>query len=290
MSTKPIKLVILSGLSGSGKTIALHTLEDSGYYCVDNLPVGLLQAYVDNMQNKKPALYDLLAVSIDARSGVNEMKDFEKVITRIKESTVEAQIIFLSTDTKVLLARFSETRRKHPLSRKGLPLVESILLEKSILSPIYQHADLHLDTTNFNIHQLRKEITNRVMPSNTQKLALLFQSFGFKHGTPTDTDFIFDVRCLPNPHWEPRIREYKGTDQPVIDFLEQHQDVADMYQQIHDFVATWIPKFEAENRSYVTVSIGCTGGHHRSVYLAEKLSKAFKKQRQNITLRHRELS
>lgn len=288
--TKKMKLIILSGLSGSGKTIALHTLEDSGYYCVDNLPVALLHSYVFNMQAKKPALYDLIAVSIDARCGVEEMKEFDTVLKSIKDAGIDTEVIFLTTDTKILLSRFSETRRKHPLSRKGLPLIEAIHLEKSILKSIYKHADLLIDTTHLNVHQLRKQVTQRVTNEGEQKLALLFQSFGFKHGTPTDTDFIFDVRCLPNPHWETSIREYTGKDQPVIDFLEQHQDVEDMYQSIANFISDWIPKFEAENRSYVTVSIGCTGGHHRSVYLTERLGASFQKLRQNVTIRHKELS
>ncbi len=289
LMSNTMKLIILSGLSGSGKTVALHTLEDSGYYCVDNLPVALLQTYVFNMQAKDPIISDLIAVSIDARSGRTEMEEFEFVLKSIKATGLQIEIIFLTSDTKILLSRFSETRRKHPLSRKGLPLTEAIDLEKDILKPIYQNADLLIDTTDLNVHQLRKRITQRVAEADNQKLALLFQSFGFKHGTPTDTDFIFDVRCLPNPHWEPSIREFTGQDEPVIKFLETHQDVEDMYQSIATFMTEWIPKFEAENRSYVTVSIGCTGGHHRSVYLTERLAATFKKQRSNVTIRHKEL-
>ncbi|MBL7005351.1 MAG: RNase adapter RapZ [Gammaproteobacteria bacterium] len=286
---KQQKLVILSGLSGSGKTIALHTLEDAGYYCVDNLPAGLLQAYVDNMQKRKPALFDLIAVSIDARSGVNDMIEFESVIHKIKDSGINTEVIFLTTETKVLLSRFSETRRKHPLSRKGLPLIEAIHLEKNILKNIFHQADLLLDTSELNVHDLRKQIASRVTPENSQKLALLFQSFGFKHGTPTDTDFIFDVRCLPNPHWDINLREFTGQQEPVIDFLSKQPEVNEMFVSIKDFIRQWIPKFEAENRSYVTVSIGCTGGHHRSVYLAERLGSYFQQQRENVTIRHREL-
>lgn len=288
--TNKTKLIILSGLSGSGKTIALHTLEDTGYYCVDNLPVALLHAYVFNMQAKKPDSHEKIAVSIDARSGIEEMKEFEVVLNTIKAAGFDTEIIYLTTNTKTLLSRFSETRRKHPLSRKGLPLKEAISLEKHILNSIYQHADLLIDTSDLNVHQLRKQIIQRVTDENEQKLALLFQSFGFKHGTPTDTDFIFDVRCLPNPHWEPSIREFTGRDKPVIKFLEKHQDVEDMYQSIAKFLTDWIPKFEAENRSYVTISIGCTGGHHRSVYLIERLGTTFKNIRKNVTIRHKELS
>jgi len=284
------KLIILSGLSGSGKTIALHTLEDAGFYCVDNLPIALLQAYVFNMQAKRSAVSDLIAVSIDARSGLEETNEFDVVLKSIKSTGIAVEIIYLTTDTKILLSRFSETRRKHPLSSQDLPLSEAIHLEKNILQNIYQHADLLIDTTDLNVHQLRKQITQRVSDENEQKLALLFQSFGFKHGTPTDTDFMFDVRCLPNPHWEPSIREYTGKDAPVIEFLEKHQDVEDMYQSIASFIGQWIPKFEAENRSYVTISIGCTGGHHRSVYLTEKLGAAFQKTRTNVTIRHKQLS
>lgn len=290
MSRKQKKLIILSGLSGSGKTIALHTLEDAGYYCVDNLPVGLLDAYVENMQKSKPPLYDLIAVSIDARSGVKDMSHFNDMLSSIKKSGIDTQIIFLSTNSNILLSRFSETRRKHPLSRKGLPLIEAIHLEKNILKPIYENADLIIDTSDFNVHQLRKNIHDRVTPEGSQKLAVLIQSFGFKYGTPTDTDFMFDVRCLTNPHWEPSIKEFTGQEAPIIEFLEKQEDVKAMYQSIESFILQWIPKFESENRSYITVSIGCTGGRHRSVYLSERLSRAIKKYRSNVTLRHRELA
>lgn len=287
---KSLKLIILSGLSGSGKTIALHTLEDSGYYCVDNLPVSLLQTYVFKMQSKKRILNDMIAVSIDARSDVEDMREFDTVLKRIKSSGIDTEIIFLTADSKILLSRFSETRRKHPLSRQGLTLLEAIKLEKNVLKPLYENADLLLDTTLLNVHQLRKQITERISDESDKKLALLIQSFGFKHGTPTDTDFIFDVRCLPNPHWEPSIREYTGLEKPVIEYLEKQQDVQDMYASIHKFLMDWIPKFEAENRSYVTVSIGCTGGRHRSVYLTEKLGSEFQKDRSNVTIRHKQLS
>lgn len=289
MAKKQQKLIILSGLSGSGKTIALHTLEDAGFYCIDNLPVGLLGAYIENFKTSKPAIYDLIAVSIDARSGINDMLGFDDAIEKIKNTGVNLEIIYLTTDTKILLSRFSETRRKHPLTRKGLPLIEAIHLEKNILKNIFSKADLLIDTTGLNIHQLRKQISSRVLAENQKKLALLFQSFGFKHGTPTDTDFIFDVRCLPNPHWEPTLRESTGRDQTVIDYLESHEDVKQMFDSIQSFVSQWVGKFEAENRSYVTVSIGCTGGRHRSVYLTEKLGRYFKQKLDNVSVRHREL-
>ncbi len=283
-----MKLVIVSGLSGSGKTIALHTLEDAGYFCVDNLPVGLLSDFITSMKNNKPAIYDLLAVAVDARCNVQDMEHFENIVSEIKALDVEVEIIFLTSKIDKLLTRFNETRRKHPLSRKGLPLVEAIHLERSILKIISSNADLTIDTSELNVHDLRHIINNRILPDNSETMAILIQSFGFKHGLPADTDFMFDVRCLPNPHWEGHLRPYTGKDAPVIEYLESFPSVADMENSILDFMRHWIPCFEKEGRSYMTVSIGCTGGQHRSVYLTQKIASELQKTRSNVSLRHRE--
>ncbi|MCP4432699.1 MAG: RNase adaptor protein RapZ, partial [Gammaproteobacteria bacterium] len=192
-----MKLVIVSGLSGSGKTVALRTLEDAGYFCVDNLPIGLLGNFIDTTIFEKPPLYDMIAVAIDARSGIDNMSKFEEVVGQIKSLKFKTEILFLTADTTKLVSRFSETRRKHPLSRRGLPLVEAIHLEQKLLKNIYANADLIIDTTSLNIHQLRRSIVNRLLPDIGTKLAILVQSFGFKHGLPNDTDFVFDLRCLP---------------------------------------------------------------------------------------------
>lgn len=284
-----MKLVIVSGLSGSGKTIALHTLEDAGYLCVDNLPVGLLSDFVATMQNNKPTLYDLIAVAVDARCDIDDMAHFENIIKEIKALAVDVEILFLTSNVDKLLTRFNETRRKHPLSRNGLPLVEAIQLERSILISISSNADLTIDTSDLNVHQLRDIIHNRLMQDNAKTMTILIQSFGFKHGLPADTDFMFDVRCLPNPHWETHLRPLSGKDKLVIEYLQSFPQVQEMEKSIVEFMSTWIPCFEKEGRSYMTVSIGCTGGQHRSVYLSQKISDELQKiPGTSISLRHRE--
>ena len=285
-----MKLVIVSGLSGSGKTVALHTMEDSGYFCVDNLPLGLLPNFVDTMFKSKPALYDLVAIAIDARSGIDEIEHFDENIRLIKSRITSVEILFLTSDIKKLLNRFSETRRKHPLSRTGLPLIEAINLEREILKNIYANADLIIDTSSFNVHQLRQTIIKRILPDSGSELAILVQSFGFKSGLPVDTDFVFDVRCLPNPHWENQLRAQNGQDKAVIEYLEGFKEVSDMVESINQFLSTWVPCFEKENRSYMTISIGCTGGQHRSVYLVEKIAEQLTSNRYNASVRHRDLT
>lgn len=285
-----MKLVIVSGLSGSGKTVALRTLEDSGYFCVDNLPVALLGNFIDTTVLARPSLYDLIAVAIDARSGVDDMHRLEEAVDHIKSLNIKTEILFLTSDNKKLVSRFSETRRKHPLSRSGLPLLEAIHMEQNLLQNIYANADLIIDTTSLNVHQLRRTIIQRLLPDTGAELAILVQSFGFKHGLPNDTDFVFDLRCLPNPHWESELRNLTGRDQAVIDYLEGYSEVIAMYDSLIDFFKTWIPSFEQENRSYMTISIGCTGGQHRSVYMAEKIAGSLQLSRYNASVHHRDLA
>jgi UPF0042 nucleotide-binding protein len=285
-----MRLVVVSGLSGSGKTVALHSLEDSGAYCVDNLPLGLLTSFVNRMLEAKPRIYQDVTVAIDARSGAEELARFPDILDEVRAKGVEVMVVFLSAEVETLLRRFSETRRKHPLSRRGLPLVEAIHVERTLLGPVLSSADLVVDTTRLNVHQLRAVMMERIEGAKADQMALLFQSFGYKHGLPTDTDFVFDVRCLPNPHWESQLRPQSGLDPPVAAFLEQHQSVERMFEQIRDFLSEWIPMFEAENRAYMTVSIGCTGGQHRSVYLVERLAKTFRQERDGVSVRHRELN
>ena len=284
-----MKLVIVSGLSGSGKTVALRTLEDAGYFCVDNLPVDLIGGFIETTITSKPSLYDMIAVAIDARSGVEDIHRLEESVAQIKSLNIKTEILFLTSDTKKLVSRFSETRRKHPLSRRGLPLVEAIHLEQNLLQNVYANADLIIDTTSLNVHELRRKIIERLLPDTGAELAILVQSFGFKHGLPNDTDYVFDVRCLPNPHWENDLRLLTGRDKPVIEYLESYSEVEDMYNSIIDFLLTWIPSFEKENRSYMTISIGCTGGQHRSVYLVEKIANALQQARHTASVHHRDL-
>jgi len=284
-----MKLVIVSGLSGSGKTVALHTLEDSGFYCIDNLPLGMLPELVDTMLNTRPQLYDMVAVAIDARSGVDKSSRFDEIMSQINKHELPTRVLFLTCDTSRLLKRFSETRRKHPLSRQGLPLADAIQQEKKLLEDIHSNADLAIDSSSMNVHELRQTIIDRLISQTGSDMGILIQSFGFKNGVPADTDFVFDVRCLPNPHWEEALRPLSGQDRAVIKYLENYSDVEEMFDSIFRFLIDWIPRFEKENRSYMTISIGCTGGKHRSVYLAERINKALQQERANLSLRHRDL-
>ncbi len=284
-----MKLVIVSGLSGSGKTVALRTLEDDGYYCIDNLPLGMLPELVDNMIATTPQPYDRVAIAIDARSRVDKAEGFEEILAHLGRHELRLDIMFLTCDTSRLLKRFSETRRKHPLSREGLPLADAIQQERILLDDIQSHADLVIDSSEMNVHELRQMIIDLLLSKSGTEISILLQSFGFKNGVPADTDFVFDVRCLPNPHWDQALRPLTGRDAAVVKFLEKYPDVEAMFDTIIDFLRSWIPKFEKENRSYITVSIGCTGGKHRSVYLVERLAGELQQQRGNLSVRHRDL-
>lgn len=284
-----IKLVIISGLSGSGKTVALHTLEDEDFYCIDNLPLGLLPEFIDRTLNSSNLPYKKIAVGIDARSDSEDLQKFNDIIKPLRNKNIALEVIFLQSDHSTLIKRFSDTRRKHPLTTKGLPLSEAIEVERKLLSEIASGADIFFDTTYTNIYQLRDFIKQRVIKHKNNGLSLLFQSFGFKHGAPADSDFIFDVRCLPNPYWEPSLRPKTGLDEDVINFLEGQEDVDAMLEHITNFLQQWIPKFENQNRYYLTISIGCTGGQHRSVFVAQKLYNDFQKLVDNVSVRHREI-
>lgn len=288
-----MKLVIISGLSGSGKTVALHTLEDEDYYCVDNLPIGLLPQLVDRILSRRIQLYDYIAVGIDARSDSEDLRDFKTIIEWIQqrdtESKIEIEIIYVQAELDTLIKRFSDTRRRHPLTKKGLPLSEAIEVERNLLKDVALSANLYIDTTYTNIHELRSYIKERVVKREQTRLSLLFNSFGFKNGAPADSDFVFDVRCLPNPHWEPNLRSLTGQDPEVIDFLKDQEDVKQMLDHIKNYLNFVIPKFINQNRYYITVSIGCTGGQHRSVYIAETLHNDFRSHLKHVSVHHREL-
>ena len=284
-----MKLVIVSGLSGSGKSVALRTLEDAGYYCIDNLPLGMLPEVIETMLDTTPRPYDQVAIAIDARSGVKSSDRFGEIIAQLREQLLELRILFLTADTKRLLKRFSETRRKHPLSRQGLPLADAIQQERRLLEDIMANADISIDSSELNVHELRQAINDRLLIHSGSEMGILIQSFGFKNGVPADTDFVFDVRCLPNPHWEAGLKPLTGRDMAVVKFLESYPEVEAMFKSIHGFLKKWTPRFEKENRSYLTISIGCTGGKHRSVYLAERLAEALNKKREQVSIRHRDL-
>ena len=284
-----MRLIIVTGLSGSGKTIVLHSLEDEGYYCIDNMPVFLLKNFAEQMQKNPDPTYRLTAVGIDARSDPKYFADLPALIKQLKQSGIDCQIISLQTRDEVLIKRFSETRRKHPLTNQNTTLAEAIKLERKLLEPLMLASDLRIDTTQTNLHQLRKTIRSRVANKSETGLSLQIESFGFKHGVPRDADFVFDVRCLPNPHWQQHLRPLTGKDSAVANFLEEQENVDDMFMDIHRFVERWIPCFQADGRSYLTVAIGCTGGQHRSVYMVERLQRYFTSQGVNSLHTHREL-
>ena len=285
-----MQLFLISGLSGSGKSVALKTLEDAGFYCVDNLPADLLAALVEHLQQ---AGYNNIAVSIDVRSA-NSVQRLPPLLQQIKQQGVDVHVLFLDAQTETLVKRFSETRRLHPLNdaaslangKQGRTLPECVSHERELLAAISDIGH-HIDTTELDANALRAWIKQFIQVDRA-RLTLLFESFGFKHGIPLDADLVFDARCLPNPYYNPALRPLTGNDAAVIEFLENTPAAQDMFGDIHNFVERWLPCYVADNRSYLTVAIGCTGGQHRSVYLAEKLARHFGQQQQ-VLVRHRGL-
>ncbi|MGB2106228.1 MAG: RNase adapter RapZ [Porticoccaceae bacterium] len=284
-----MRLVVISGHSGSGKTSALNILEDVGFTCVDNLPSSLLPELIQQLkeESNEPTLQ--LAVGIDARNLMGDLSKIPKILCIIEESGVEVDVIFLKAQRTDLLRRYSETRRKHPLSNDTIGLKEAIDLEENIISPIAQVANFTIDTSGLTLHQLRDLVKNTIAPNKAQQMTILFESFGFKQRIPNGSDFVFDVRCLPNPYWKIELRTQTGNDPGVITFLESQVDVASMLADIIGYLTRWIPKFQANNRSYLTISIGCTGGQHRSVYIANRLHEHFSKQYNFVQVIHKEL-
>ncbi|MDB2534357.1 RNase adapter RapZ [Porticoccaceae bacterium] len=285
-----MRLVIISGRSGSGKTSALNILEDVGFTCIDNLPASLLSELVTQLKDEPGENELTLAVGIDARNLVGDLSKIPHMLNDIEDTGVAVDVIFLQARRNDLLRRYSETRRKHPLSSESISLKEAIELEKEMLTPISDISDRTIDTSGLSLHQLRDLIKNTVVPDNRESMSILFESFGFKRGVPSDSDFVFDVRCLPNPYWKLELRTQTGNDPEVIEFLESQVDVASMLADIIGFLTRWIPKFQTNNRSYMTVSIGCTGGQHRSVYLANRLYEHFSQQQPFVKVVHKELS
>lgn len=283
-----MELIIVTGLSGSGKSIALRVLEDSGYYCIDNLPATLLPQI---SQHLNAANHTKIAISIDSRSAALEV--LPKAIETLKsDDNNQVQVLFLESAVETLVKRFSETRRKHPLSNESTTLAESIAYERELLAGVAELGH-HVDTSNLSANALRLHIRELIAsPKNNQDhdgLVLLFTSFGFKNGIPLDADFVFDVRSLPNPHYDLALRPLTGKDAPVKAFLEKQVAAVEMLADIQHYVEKWLPSFNRDNRSYLTIAIGCTGGQHRSVYFVEQLSIYFKAQQQKVIIRHREL-
>ncbi|WP_025821591.1 RNase adapter RapZ [Shewanella marina] len=279
-----MKLVIVSGRSGSGKSVALRVLEDLGYYCVDNLPLPLTMPLLEQLKGNN----ELVAISIDIRNLPEQAKILEQQLTQLPDDT-ELLSLFLDSDEQVLLKRYSETRRLHPLSKNQASLQDAIKTEGIMLAPIAKLLDHYIDTTNLNVYELSDKVRELLLGTVEKELVINIESFGFKHGMPTEADFMFDVRFLPNPHWEPELRPLTGLDKPVQEFMSNQPLATKMIWQIENLFQTWLPHLERNNRSYLTIAIGCTGGQHRSVFIAEQLAKRLSNNKHQVTARHREL-
>lgn len=283
------RLIFITGLSGAGKSVALDSLEDIGFYCIDNLPVGLIDGLGKQINDTEMKHYTNVALGIDARSPLEDIEKLPQIIKKLNRKIKGTELIFFEASDEILAKRFSETRRKHPLSSDKIVLGDAIHKEKEILANIAEIADLKIDTSSYTVHELRDLIKNRVGTRSVQQLSLQFCSFGYKHGIPNDADYVFDIRCLPNPYWHKNLRSYSGKQEPVITFLSNQPLVNNMFNQICSFLEAWIPQYEKDSRSYLTIAIGCTGGTHRSVYITEKLSKYFIRKHKNVITKHRDL-
>lgn len=284
-----MRLIIVSGRSGSGKSTALDVLEDNDFYCIDNLPAMLLPELAERTLLATELVYPQVAVSIDARNLPHQLERFPELLAGLRERHIVCDVLYLDADDETLLKRFSETRRRHPLTNDSRSLAEAIREEKTLLSPIIDLADLTINTSHLNLYQLRDIIKLRLLDKPEPGTAFLIESFGFKRGVPVDADVVFDIRCLPNPYWKPDLRAYCGLDQPIINYLNEQADVEEMYSDIYGYLAKWLPRFAASNRAYVTIAIGCTGGQHRSVYMAQRLGEALGKELSNVQIRHRDV-
>ena len=286
---RDLRLIIVSGLSGSGKSIALHVLEDLGYYCIDNIPVALLKSAVHEVHSGKGPAAELLAVGIDARNRPEDLEVLPKLINELRAQGVRTDILFLHASDEILLKRYSESRRRHPLATHGAELRKAIESEREILANLTAVADLVIDTSSTSVYELADAIRERVDRRKSDSLSVLIESFGFKHRIPADADFVFDMRCLPNPYWSADLRGLTGLDDEVMRFLDAEESFNDMYKDIVSFLNRWIPRFETAHRSYLTVALGCTGGQHRSVHMAEKIAAELRKHHEPVLTRHNNL-
>ncbi|HEY9037052.1 MAG TPA: RNase adapter RapZ [Pseudomonadales bacterium] len=283
-----MKLVIISGRSGSGKSTALNLLEDCGFYCIDNLPATLLPELARITLASPDQEQRELAVCIDARNAPEDLSHFPQLLEQLP-SGAKPIIVYLDAMDSALIKRFSETRRRHPLSNEERALQEAIAAEKDLLEPIAHRADLIIDTSHLNLYGLRDLLRKRLVDKHSSAISVLFESFAYRRGVPIDADLVFDVRCLPNPYWDPELRSFSGLDKPVVTFLDAQEAAQTMFNDIRSFLEHWVPRYADSDRHYLTVAIGCTGGQHRSVYLCEKLGQHFSAQLDNIQIRHREL-
>jgi UPF0042 nucleotide-binding protein len=281
-----MQIIILSGLSGAGKSVALHMLEDLGYYCIDNIPAALLKPFISYTVRSNEKLYARTAIGLDARNTDADFGQVPKLIDELKRSAIDCAVLYLVADDQELLRRFAETRRAHPLGRQGETLREAIASERRLLEPIADIADEVIDTSRMGVHQLREVINRRVDPRSPDRLSIQFESFGFKHGIPGDADFVFDARSLPNPYWESALRPLTGRDAAVVRFLEAQPGVREFIDDIVAFMNARIPAYHASSRQYLTVAVGCTGGQHRSVYIVERLAERFAAMQPAVRVRH----
>jgi UPF0042 nucleotide-binding protein len=284
-----MRLIIVSGLSGSGKSVALHILEDLGYYCVDNMPAALLKSVIEEVTSDGDESEQLLAVGVDARNRQEDLESLPRLLEELKQQQIHTEMLFLQSSDDVLLQRYSESRRRHPLAEHGTALRAAIDQERELLSVIINAADLIIDTSRTSVYELADTIRERVDRRSTQSLSVLIESFGFKNGIPADADFVFDMRCLPNPYWTVELRGLTGRDKEVSNFLDAQDAFVRMYEDILGFLRRWIPEYDDVHRGYLTVAIGCTGGQHRSVYMTEKLAAALRDMHDPVLTRHNEL-
>ncbi len=284
-----MRLIIVSGLSGSGKTVALHMLEDLDFYCVDNIPAALLKPLISHNLRGPESTYARTAVGLDARNRTSEIATIPAMVEELRRSGIACEVLYLHASEDVLLKRYGETRRKHPLSSSGVGLREAIMAERKLLEPITLAADLVIDTSQMGVHALRELVRERIERRREGRLSLLFESFGFKHGIPGDADFVFDVRSLPNPYWDQSLRDLSGRDAKVIQYLNSHASVRKMIQDLAAFLDERLPEFALVNRNYLTIAIGCTGGQHRSVFIAERLADHFRGEYPEVMTRHHSL-
>lgn len=284
-----MRLIVVSGLSGSGKSVALHMLEDLDWYCVDNIPAALLKAFVSHTLRSGDERYQRVAVGLDARNTPEEIATVPALVAELRSAGLFCELLFITASEEALLRRYAETRRKHPLSRGGESLREAIGLERRLLEPVAQAASVIIDTSNTGVHELREMVRARIERRSTARLSLLFQSFGFKYGIPGDADYVFDARSLPNPYWERNLRPLTGRDPDVARYLAGYESVKRLLEDITRFVEARIPEFIATSRRYLTVAVGCTGGQHRSVYLVEQLAADFATRYPDVSVRHSRL-
>lgn len=284
-----MRLIIVSGLSGSGKSVALHVLEDLGYYCIDNMPAALLDAVIAEVRTDGDTMANRIAVGVDARNRAKDLDALPGLVAELQKSGISTDFLFLHANDDVLIKRFSETRRRHPLAKHGTSLRAAIAAERELLAEVVNSADLIIDTSRTSVYELADVIRERINERGHDTLSVLIESFGFKNGIPADADFVFDMRSLPNPYWTLELRGLTGKDQEVVEFLAKQPAVNQMYDDILGFLTRWIPIYDDAHRSYLTIALGCTGGQHRSVYMVERLAEALRKTHDPVLTRHNEL-